>query len=335
MSLVEVEPSAWDDVLDRLGVDDAYFRRGYVESAALLDAGEPVLLHGGDAVHPVLVREIPGSDPLDVTTAYGFGGPVGGDCWDLYDRWAAERGVVTSFIRFHPLYANHRGASPSVRLEPLAGTVGWRLDKPDLFAGMHRSHRNKCRKAERAGVSVEVSEAPERLDRFAALYERTMARVDAEDFYFFRAEYWEALAAGLRARVVQFDAVLDGESIASALCLSGGPWFHYHLGASLDEARRLGASNLLLYEAGAWAKERGFELFHLGGGVGGGADSLLAFKRCFDPEAGLCERWLGKVVHDEEAYRALGGDAASLDGFFPAYRVPGALSQTAGTPNRR
>jgi hypothetical protein len=304
----------------------------------LLESGQPVLLHGDDAVFAAILRAIPGSDALDVTTPYGYGGPVGGeDFGEHYRRWAGERGVVTSFFRFHPLYENHRLAGPGVSLERLAGTVGWRLDKPDLFAAMHRSHRNKCRKARRAGVSVEATPEPEALDGFAALYEGTMSRLDAEGFYFFPAPYWDALAGRLRSRLVRFDARLDREVIASALCLTGGRWLHYHLGATLDEARRLGASNLLLFEAGAWAKERGFEVFHLGGGLGGRDDSLLSFKRCFDPETPLRECWIGKAVHDEAAYRAFAGERAGLDGFFPAYRVPGALSSAAEAeaPNRR
>ena len=37
------------------------------------------------------------------------------------------------------------------------------------------------------------------------------------------------------------------------------------------------------------------------------------------------EFWIGKLVHDEDAYRALGGDPAA-GGFFPAYRAPGRSS---------
>ena len=51
--------------------------------------------------------------------------------------------------------------------------------------------------------------------------------------------------------------------------------------------------------------------------VGGADDSLLDFKLRFD-EGGLVELALGKEIHDEQTYRALGGQG--YDGYFPAYR---------------
>jgi lipid II:glycine glycyltransferase (peptidoglycan interpeptide bridge formation enzyme) len=197
-------------------------------------------------------------------------------------------------------------------VEELAPTIGWRLDG-DLPAGMHGKHRNALRKAQSAAEVV----AADDLDAFVPLYEETMRRAGAADFYFFSRAYWEALErTGMLAR---FDAVADGEVVASALCLASPPWLHYHLGAASEAGRKLGATTLVLYEAGMWAKERGYERFHLGGGVGGHRDSLHEFKRRFDP-AGECEAAIGKLVHDADAYRALGGDPTDLTGFFPAYR---------------
>jgi lipid II:glycine glycyltransferase (peptidoglycan interpeptide bridge formation enzyme) len=209
-----------------------------------------------------------------------------------------------------------------MRLEFSAGTVGWRLDRPDLFAAMHRAHRRACRKATRAGVSVSVHESPGGLAGFAALYEQTMRRVGAGDFYLFPPRYWDALASGLTRRLALFEAREGGEVAAAALCLATPPWLHYHLGASADRGRALGASHLLFYEAARWAHERGYERFHLGGGVGGRDDSLLTFKHRFDPDGGLLEFAVGKVVHDADAYRRLaGGRADDAGGFFPAYRA--------------
>jgi serine/alanine adding enzyme len=300
----EVEPAAWDGL--QL---DAYYRRAYVESACVLEPGEPLLLEHDGTVFAAIRRR----EPVDVITPYGYGGPAGDDLaafWPAYDEWAREQGVVTTFIRFHPLYANQRGVPFYV--EELAPTIGWRLDG-DLPAGMHGKHRNALRKAQSAAEVV----AADDLDAFVPLYEETMRRAGAADFYFFSRAYWEALErTGMLAR---FDAVADGEVVASALCLASPPWLHYHLGAASEAGRKLGATTLVLYEAGMWAKERGYERFHLGGGVGGHRDSLHEFKRRFDP-AGECEAAIGKLVHDADAYRALGGDPTDLTGFFPAYR---------------
>jgi serine/alanine adding enzyme len=341
----ELEPAAWDGLLDELGVADAYYRRAYVESACVLDPGEPLLLEHEGTVFAAILRPVTGTVPetgppqrraseareagqrlafpvtvtatraADVISPYGYGGPAGGDTvafWPAYEAWAGERGVVTTFVRFHPLYANQRGAP--IHVEQLTPTIGWRLGG-DLLAGMHGKHRNALRKAQATGLEI-VAEPG--LGRFVPLYQETMQRAAAAPFYFFSDAYWQALE-GLGEGLARFEVLGDGEVVASALCLASPPWLHYHLGATSEEGRKLGATTLVLYEAAVWAKERGYECFHLGGGVGGRRDSLHAFKRRFDP-GGECEVAIGKAVHDAEAYRALGGDPTDLSEFFPAYR---------------
>lgn len=314
--MIEAEPGEWNALLARLGLEDVYLRREYVESACLIEPGEATFLVEGEVVFPCIVRGF--RDAVDVTTPYGYGGPVaaGGDAdafYAAYEEWCAARAVVSTFVRFHPLYANQRYAR--IDVEPLGSTVAWRLQDGDLFEGLHSHHRRVIRKAQRAELEVAVDEAPS-LDEFVALYERTMARLDAESFYLFTPEYWESLR-GLPLLLVS--ARREGELLASVLCFASKPWLHYHLGASSDEGRRVGASHLVLYEAASWARDDGYELFHLGGGVGGRADSLFEFKLRFDP-GGQRDFAVGKAIHDEDAYRELAGVAAGAAGFFPAYR---------------
>jgi len=299
----EVPPEEWD------GLElDAYYRRPYVEAAAL--DGRPFLLEHEGAVFAGVERE----NPRDVVTPYGYGGPTGDGFWPAYEAWARERGAVTTFVRFHPLYANQNGAP--IHVEELAPTVAWRLgEERDLLAGLHFKHRNKVRKAEKAGANVAAATG---LGDFVELYEDTMRRLDAAGSYFFPPEYWERLA-GLGDALVRFDASIDGETVASALCLATPPWLHYHLSGTTDSGRSTGSSTLVLLEAARWAQERGYERFHLGGGLGGSADSLHHFKARFDPE-GLVPAAVGKAIHDEDAYRELSGGEVGYEGFFPAYR---------------
>ena len=302
----ELDPADWD-ALEL----DAYYRRPYVEASALLDKGRPFLLEHDGALFAGIERD----EPRDVVTPYGYGGPTADGFWDAYEEWARERGVVTTFVRFHPLYGNQRGAP--IHVDELAPTVAWRLDPDrDLLAGLHFKHRNKVTKAENAGATVTQHDG---LGEFVPLYEDTMRRVNAADFYFFEPAYWGRLG---ELPLVRFDAEIDGEVVASALCLATPPWLHYHLSGTTDAGRTTGSSTLVLLEAARWAQANGYERFHLGGGLGGKEDSLHHFTARFDPE-GLVPAAVGKAIHDEDAYRRLsGGSEVAFEGFFPAYRRP-------------
>jgi hypothetical protein len=311
----EVEPERWDAALRAAGVTDVYYQRGFVAASAALAGAEPVLLRHGGVFFACLLR----SDPVDVVTPYGYGGPVGeplGGFPAAYEAWCARRGVVSSFVVFHPLLA---AATAPFRRTALAGTVVWDLATDELLPAMHKHHRRLVRRAQRAGYDVAVEPRPAGLDDFVAIYERTMERQDAAPFYFFPPSYWEALARDVP--LVRVDVRERGRLIASALGMGEPPLLHYHLGAAADAARGTGASHLALYELARWGREHGFTTFHLGGGVGGRADSLLEYKLRFAPD-GLIGSAVGKAVHDEAAYLRLSGQAAiDWDGFFPAYRV--------------
>lgn len=334
-ALVEATPEEWDALLEGLGRADAYLLRGYLESARLLERGRPALLHrsepGGDVVFALIVREIEGEQGrLDAITPYGYGGPVAVGpeppverFYELYEHWCDSAGVVSTFIRFHPLFANQRQAPAGVHVERLADTIAWPLDADlDLFAGLHPKHRNKVRKARAAGLEVAVREAPPSLDEFAALYDETMSRLGADEFYFFPPGYWQALTEGLREQIVLVEARFGDELAAAALCFATAPWVHYHVSGTSERGREAGAANLVLYEAACWGQSRGLEQFHLGGGAGGREDTLFHFKQRFFPE-GRREAAVGKLVHDEAAYLDLSGlTELRFDGYFPAYRKP-------------
>jgi serine/alanine adding enzyme len=325
----EVEPQRWDEALRIAGITDVYYSRGLVRASAVLVDAEPVLLRlrgeAGDVFLACLVR----SDPTDVVTPYGYGGPAGaGEDPPLaafpaaYEAWCEQRGAISSFLVFHPLLANaDSAASAGFRRTALAGTVAWALQRPDLLAAMHKHHRRLVRRAEAAGHVVDIDPAPADLTEFAGVYEQTMRRAGAAPFYFFPRQYWEALAADVN--LVRVDVrTSGGELLASLLGMGEPPWLHYHLGGATDAARGTGASHLALYSLACWGREHGFDTLHLGGGVGGRADSLLEFKLRFAPEGRVAVS-IGKAVHDLPAYLRLSGAAAvDWDGFFPAYREP-------------
>ena len=328
VACAEVEPERWDEVLTAAGVTDVYYARAFVAASAVLVDAEPVLLRlaggAGDVFFACLLRR----EPTDVVTPYGYGGPVGaGDDPPLaefpaaYEAWCDARGVVASFVVFHPLLGNAGSpAAAGFRLRALAGTVAWPLDGPEPLLALHRRHRRLVRRAAAAGCEVGVEPAPAELNEFAGVYAQSMRRAGASPFYRFPGEYWHALLDGVR--LVRVDVRAEGRLIASVLGMGEPPWLHYHLGGAADAARGTGASHLALLRLAEWGREHGYRLLHLGGGVGGRDDSLLEFKLRFAPH-GRVPASIGKAVHDRAAYlRLAGATAVDWDAFFPAYRVP-------------
>jgi serine/alanine adding enzyme len=318
MDLSEVEPGEWDGLMRKLGVSDVYYSRGFVEASAPLAGGKATFLHldgeGGHVVFPCVMR----ADPVDVVTPYGYGGPLAvGDAPDFapaYEAWCERRGVLATFVVFHPLFGN----TWSWWTGAIADTVAWPLEAP--FDAMDSHHRRRVRRARRDGLEASVVAAPEELDGFVAVYEQTMRRRDAADFYLFDDAYWDALVRDVP--LVRVDVRRDGELVSSMLGMGEPPWLHYHLGGTTEEGMRHGASHLALYSLAEWGAEHGYTKLHLGGGVGGREDSLRDYKRRFAPE-GLVPAAIGKAVHDEAAYlERAGADAIDWDGFFPAYRAP-------------
>lgn len=297
-----------------LGNGDPYFTPEFLRASAIAADAEPAAFVHGDVLYPFLVRPL-ADGRCDVTSAYGFGGPsAAGDWRGAFREACAERGVVSEFVRFHPVRGNQRFAGDDVRVTHVQDMVVLDVQAPDdeLVRRMAPQARNKLRKAMRAGLHVEESGD---LARFQSLYAAEMRRLDADESYLFGPEYFGALAE-MGDSLTMLDA---GE--AAALFLRGAGAMHYFLAASTDDGRRHAATNLIINEASRRARDAGLTTLNLGGGLRGG-DSLHTFKTSFGP--GRAPYCVGSAVHDEVAYlqlcEAAGVDPA--DDFFPAYRRP-------------
>jgi hypothetical protein len=300
------------------GDGDPYFRPEFLAAAALAEEGEPAAFGHDGVLYPFIVRPL-ADGRCDITSAYGFGGPYGSGSWrEPFRQECAQRGVVSEFVRFHPVRQNQQHAGDDVRLAKVQDVVvlDVQADDEELVRRMVPQARNKLRKAIRAGVRAEPSRD---LERFTQMYTDAMRGMGAADHYLFGLEYFEALDA-LDDGLLMLDA-----GSAAALFLVGAGAMHYFLSASTPEGRKSAAANLVIYEAMLRARDMGLEVLNLGGGLTEG-DALHAFKRSFGP--GEAPYHVGYAVHDPEAYRLLSEQAgADIEGgFFPAYRAPSAVS---------
>jgi Acetyltransferase (GNAT) domain len=330
----------WDELVAGSASPDVYYRAGYCRAYEAAGHGEAVAVVTERALFPLLLRPLPfGEQGFDAATPYGYGGvlPLGRDdpgtgtvpvseVRQLRD-WCEKAGVVSCLLRLHPLVGGPR---------QLAGVDARDLDVrehgPTTAVDLSRLVDGRLQgmsKGRRADLTIARRElelfwdGDGAFERFRAIYDSTMQRVGAGEFYLFQSEYYRALAEGLGDRLGVALALLDGEPVGGALFLAGRRFAHYHLSGTTDAGRELKAGTLLVHAGAEWARERGCGLLHLGGGTAG-ADSLFAFKKSFGGETYTYA--FATLVADPDRYDALVARRAeesepSRPDFFPAYRA--------------
>jgi predicted N-acyltransferase len=340
LSVIDCQDRArWNSLIDGFSEQDIYFSHEYFMSSLLLDQGEAVLFFfrngKGKVAYPVIKRKILNGANMelwDITTPYGYGGPLvsaDGDTQALLlefreavGEYCAANRIVSEFVRFHPLLDNQQGLERSMEIVHANDTVTIGLQEGgDLLVRIPGKNRNMIRKAMKNGIEIKKISIEENLEEFILIYYATMRRNDAAAFYFFTEAYFRKTIELFGEDIHLFGAFLDGKMISATLILTRGKFMHYHLSGSLDGYRNLGANNLLLFKIAEWGQERGVRNFHLGGGYSGQEDSLYRFKKTFTA-ARPSEFHIGKKIHNPNLYQMLvlekGFEEAS--GFFPLYR---------------
>lgn len=355
------DPDEWRRVLRSIGDFDSYHTPEYQKPVAG-DGNHTVLLSyrdsGVEAAVPLTLRPLPaavraatGYD-VDATSVYGYPGPLRTSRRDvphptplqIDDAWArrfvawftevmADLRVLTAFIRCNPLLdaGDMFDREPFV-FGPPTPTVAIDLTAPreERLSRASSHHRRALRKSLRHGLEFGPDRGPEAIAGFTACYRETMSRHRSG------ASYWLDEAA-VRDLLDAFGEICelwvarkpDGEVASAALFLRTNGIVQYHLGGTRSADYALGAARPLFEAVAESGHVRGDRRLHLGGGVGGGDDSLLRYKAGFGPDR-FAFRTI-RAVFDSDAYQAAieamrpdaGTARSSCSGFFPAYRTSG------------
>jgi CelD/BcsL family acetyltransferase involved in cellulose biosynthesis len=349
---VDAQDSRWRTLVEST-VHDVYHFPEYVSLAASHDGGEAVLFVAEDGVRrflvPLVIRPIPpelGVEDMqyfDAATPYGYPGPlfspytVGKD--EAFVRQASAAFVaalsakkfVTCFVRLHTILpapvdqfmeygdvVNH-GDTISIDLS-LPSEMLWRQMRDD--------HRRDIRKAERTGQIARMDNSRRALDTFIEIYHDTMRRVDASDYYFFSADYFQTLREKLGDHLHLCVVEIDGEIAAAGTFTESCGIVQYQFSGTRADYMNHHPTKAMLHFVTFWGKDRDNQIFHLGGGVGGQEDSLFHFKSGFSRMRHPFYTW--RIVVDSPAYQylteralaATGMPAEKVENFFPTYRKP-------------
>jgi hypothetical protein len=330
----------WDSTVKQFSSYDVYYLSGYVKAFQMHGDGEPQLLYyEGDrlrAIYVYMKRKTIVASYFDSVTPYGYGGVLfEGETsednlkafWDVYVEKMKEIGIVDNFVRYHPVLRNAIPMKSVSTVIDLGKTIAIDLSSDEIiWSNIISKNRNMIRKAEKNGIEIKHGKNIELFKDFKRIYNTTMEKDHADEYYFFEDSFYESIHRDLYDNYEMFYAVKDGEIIAMSIMLYANNRMHYHLSGSLQEYRNLAPSNLLLYKAALWGCQQGFKTFHLGGGVGSGEDNLYKFKAAFNRNSD-CQFSIGKEIFDQKKYDELVAERAIRDTsfnkdshYFPLYR---------------
>lgn len=324
---------------------DLHFRPEYC--GLFRDQGEALLFiyREGSAsiIYPFLLRKVNlisaldgklDRDFYDLTSPYGYGGPLGAPAagellWDDFYRCFAaycdKNNIITEFIRFHPLLGNHRLLKNDMQVERASSVVCVDLGRSEeeLWKGYERNNRKNIKKAYREGLEVILEEAPVHFTDFHSIYQHTLARNQAGEFYFFNDEFYDSIHTDLKGSFLYAHTVKDGQVISTELLLYNETYIHSFLGGTLESFYAYRPNNVLKHEVIKWAKSRGIRYYLLGGGYREG-DGIFRYKRSFSGD-GVLDFHIGKKVHNQKAVSMLesmmsGKEPRESEGCFPSYR---------------
>jgi hypothetical protein len=347
---IEPQDPSWSGLLEHVD-HDLYHLPEYVSIAAEHEGGEPiaVVIADGEStlLLPLVVRPIPSagiprlSGYFDAVAPYGYPHPLvvapKGAAGDAFLRRAlaelpaalARRRIVAAFVRLHPLLPFP--VEEAAVIGPVVDhgeTVAIDLtgNPQSLLRQMRQNHVRWINKGLRAGHQVSVTDSTADLSEFVDIYTESMAYVDASPYYFFSSDYFEALMRRLPGKVHLAFLEIERHKVCAVMIGEVDGIVEYHLGGTRSSFRHQSPMVLLTYEVARWSQSRGNKVLHLGGGVGGSADSLFHFKAGFSSGRHPFRTW--RIVADPEIYgefahlweKQAGTPADPPTEFFPAYR---------------
>lgn len=331
----------WDTIVKGFENHDVYYLSGYVKAFYIHGDGDPFLLYyqssSLEAIYVYMRRHTAVDGVYDSITPYGYGGVLfEGEIteenkltfWKEYLSVMEKEQIIDGFVRFHPVLKNANEMRSISKVVDLGKTVAIDLSSPEvIWENIISKNRNMIRKAEKNGIEIKHGKNFQLFKKFKEIYNATMRRDSALDYYFFEDEFYESIHRDLFDNYEMFYAELNGKIIAMSIILFANNQVHYHLSGSLSEYRNLAPTNLLLYKVALWGCVQKYKTLHLGGGLGSEEDNLYKFKAAFNKKSD-CQYSIGKQIYNESLYNLLveyrKKEDVSFDvtsSFFPLYRL--------------
>ena len=310
------EGMRWKEILDLMRIRDVYYSSHYFFSALSLDPGEALMFYysdeDGSIVYPYIKRRIDG-EPLvyfDITTPFGYGGPVvreSGDPIALVEKfleafsgYCREERIIAEYIRFHPLFGNAAYFEKHLKLLPLYETY-----TIDLARFLKDSEAPSLNNPEEPVIEVKKLGTVRHMFEFLVLYySEVRRREEADSYYFFTEDYFEALISNMGPILHLFGAYRDKKLISACYILAEGNTVYQHLDGTLEGEEATGTTEILQLKIAEWGADNNMAFYHLGGDFKMEKAQILPTKKSLanlQPDMFyICEK-----IHNTSVYKEL------------------------------
>jgi len=329
------DKQTWNDRIRSMLFYDFYHLNEYHK---LDTTGVPLLFYYEDSqvsiAFPFILRKISGTEYNDISSVYGYPGPVAStidflpaNIQNFQNELSAffdDNNVVSAFSRLHPLMPEQSSLLKDMGLiKDLNLTVGVDLTLSQEIQKKNyaRSLRTQINHLNRIGVKTHKAETSKEIDIFIDIYRENMTRLKASKEYFFSDEYFYSMMKNIDSFILL--AHYKGEYIAGSLFTECNGILQAHLNATRTDTLCLSPLKLVLDEGRKLGVNDHMRCMHLGGGLNGKNDSLFTFKSRFSKTYFVFCIW--KYIHNEPVYHELSSSKRENKreglSFFPLYRA--------------
>lgn len=307
---------------------------------ALERNGEPILfVYEEEDVFialPLLKREINNSGLFDLTSVYGYSGPISNLKFkDIKDQFLENfKRSFLNFMKVEGYICLFSRLNPFIDQKVLIEKIGGLADNGktvymDLSVSIEEQRASyekrlgrQIRQLRKMPYHIKEAVTDHEIRLFTAMYTENMLRLGAGKRYFYEEGYFMELLKSNKEEC-KLIVIYDGEEmICGAVIMCAGNVIRNHLSATASAYIHYSPSKLLTDEISVIGRRLGKQYFHLGGGLEGKEDSLFKFKYSFSRLLLDDNTW--RFVSDNVVYNDLvkeRNDSRNVN-YFPLYRVP-------------
>jgi hypothetical protein len=266
-------------------------------------------------INPVSIKKPNGNsietEYFDIESVYGYSGPLAtttdrsflDTAWKEFDKWALNNKIICEFIRFSTFCENTIYAHNKIEVIPnrLCSIAKITSNEDEYLLSLKSKTRNMIRRARKEGLEAKEVPISQYISEFRDLYDETMKRNSASSFFDYDDSYYENLLKFPSDEICLHAVFKDKKMVSAAIGLINKNNAFYHLGASLADASKVGAGNLVLFDMAINLGKKGINFFNVGGGrTSAENDPLFKFKKSNGND--VTQYYIGKRVIDTHGY---------------------------------